>query len=158
MALLDLTVIIFFYLLRKLYCFLLSSQFTFSPTVHKGFPFSSHQHLLFLVFQQQPSRGRLPRWYSCKEFTHQCRRHKRLRFDPWFGKIHRIRKQQPAPVSLPGRLHGQNLAGYSPWSHKGLEMPMQLSTQHTHPNIRCEVISHCGFDLYFSGDYKVEHF
>ena len=28
----------------------------------------------------------LPRWLSDKEFTCQCRRHKRLRLDPWIGE------------------------------------------------------------------------
>ena len=43
----------------------------------------------------------------------------RDRFDPWFGKIPWRGKWQPAPVFLPGELHGQrNLAGYSPWGCK----------------------------------------
>ena len=29
---------------------------------------------------------------------------------------------------------------------------MQLSTQRTHPNLRCEVTPHCGLDLYFPSD------
>ena len=37
----------------------------------------------------------------------------------WVGKIPWRRKRQPAPVSLPGKFHGQrSLAGYSPWGHK----------------------------------------
>ena len=45
----------------------------------------------------------------------QCRRHKRLRFNPWVGKIPWGRAQQPTPV-LPGTSHGQrSLVGYSSW-------------------------------------------
>ena len=36
----------------------------------------------------------------------QCRRHKRLSFDPWVGKIPRRRARQPIPV-LPGESHGR---------------------------------------------------
>ena len=39
--------------------------------------------------------------------------------DPWVGKISCRRKQQPTPVSLPGKSHGQrNLVGYSSWGCK----------------------------------------
>ena len=42
--------------------------------------------------------------------------------DPWVGKNLLRRKQQPAPVFLPGESHGQrNLAGYSAWGHKVLD-------------------------------------
>ena len=36
----------------------------------------------------------------------QCRRHKRLAFKPWEGKIPWRRKWQPTPVFLPGESHG----------------------------------------------------
>ena len=49
----------------------------------------------------------------------QCRRCKRHRFDPWYGKIPWRRPWQPTLVSLPGEFHGQrSLAGYSPWGCK----------------------------------------
>ena len=61
----------------------------------------------------------LPKWRSGKEFTCQCRRHKRHRFNPWVGKIPWSRKWQPASVFLPGKFHGQrSLAGCGPWGHK----------------------------------------
>ena len=41
-----------------------------------------------------------------KEPTCQCRRYKRLRFDPWVGKIPWRRAWQPTPVFLPGESHG----------------------------------------------------
>ena len=40
---------------------------------------------------------------SDQEPSCQCRRHKRLKFDPWFGKIPWSRKRQPTPVFLPGK-------------------------------------------------------
>ena len=55
----------------------------------------------------------------------QCRK---LRFDPWVGKIPGSRKWQPTPVFLPGKSNGQrSQAGYIPWGHKELDM-----TEHTH--------------------------
>ena len=52
---------------------------------------------------------------SGKEPACHCRRHKRLRFDPWFRKIQGRRAWQPTPVLLPGESHGQrSLANYSP--------------------------------------------
>ena len=64
-----------------------------------------------------------------------CRRHKRLGFDPWVGKIPRRRKRQPTPVFLPGKSHGQrSLAGYSPKGHKELDMTEALHA-HAQPFI-----------------------
>ena len=60
---------------------------------------------------------------SGKEPACQSRRCKRCRFHPWVGKIPWRRKWQPIPVFLPGESHGQkNLAGYSPWGRKELDM------------------------------------
>ena len=62
---------------------------------------------------------RLPTWCTGKEPACQCRRHKRLGFDPWVRKIPWRRKWQPTPVFLPGKSHGQrSLEGYIPWGHK----------------------------------------
>ena len=45
-----------------------------------------------------------------------------VRKNPW------RRQWQPTPVFLPGESHGQrNLAGYSPWGHKELDMTEQLT-------------------------------
>ena len=47
----------------------------------------------------------------------------RLKLDPWIGKIPLRRKWQPIPAFLPKKFQGQrNLAGYSPWDHKELNM------------------------------------
>ena len=52
---------------------------------------------------------------SGKEPACQCRRHKRLRFDPRVGKNPWRRAQQPTAILLPEESHGQrSLAGYSP--------------------------------------------
>ena len=56
-----------------------------------------------------------------KEFTCQCRRRKRHRFDSWVGKITSFRRRawHLTLVFLPGESHGQrSLVGYSPWAHK----------------------------------------
>ena len=59
---------------------------------------------------------------SGKELACQCRGHKRLRFDPWVGKIPWRRAWQPTVVFLPGESHGpRSLVGYSPWGHKELD-------------------------------------
>ena len=45
----------------------------------------------------------------------QCRRHRKLGFDPWVRKIPWRKKWQPAPLFLPGESHGRrSLARYSP--------------------------------------------
>ena len=70
----------------------------------------------------------LPRWHGGKEFTCQCQRHRRCRFNSWVRKIPWSRKWQPTPVFLPGKFHGQwSLAGYSLWGRKELDM-----TEHAH--------------------------
>ena len=69
-----------------------------------------------------------PRWCSGEESACQCRRCKRLGFNPWVGKIPWSRKWQPTPVFLPGKFHRQkSLTGYSPWSCKESD-----PTEHTH--------------------------
>ena len=48
-------------------------------------------------------------------------------------KIPWNRTWQPAPVFLPGKLHGQrSLVGYSPWDHKESDMTEQLTYTHIH--------------------------
>ena len=57
----------------------------------------------------------------------QCRRCRRLRFDPWVGKIP-WRTWQCTPVLWPGKFCGQRrLAGYSPRGRKELD-----TVEHTH--------------------------
>ena len=59
---------------------------------------------------------------SGKELICQCRRQKRHRFDPWLGKITQKKKQQPNPVFLLGKSHGQrSLVGYSSWDRKDMD-------------------------------------
>ena len=49
----------------------------------------------------------LPRWFSGKESTCQCRR---SGFNPWVRKIPWRRKWQPTPVFLPEKSHGVHVA------------------------------------------------
>ena len=52
---------------------------------------------------------------SGKEPTYQCRRHKRLGFDPWVGKIPWRAGWQHIPVFLPGESHGlKRLSTHTP--------------------------------------------
>ena len=58
----------------------------------------------------------LPRWFSGKESTCQCRR---PRFNLWTRMIPWRRAWLPAPLFLPGESYGQrNLAGCSSWNHR----------------------------------------
>ena len=69
---------------------------------------------------------------SVKEPTCQCRRHKKLGFNPWVWKIPWKREWLPTPVFLPGGYHGQrSLMGYSPLGHKELDTTERLQT-HIH--------------------------
>ena len=66
--------------------------------------------------------GGFPGGTSDKELTCQCRKHKRLGFDLWVGKIPWRRAWQPTQVFLPRESHGQrSLVGYSPWGHNWLD-------------------------------------
>jgi len=47
----------------------------------------------------------LPSGANGKEPAYQCRRHKRLGFDPWVGKIPWRTGWQHIPVFLPGESH-----------------------------------------------------
>ena len=70
---------------------------------------------------------------SGKEPICQCRRYKRLRIDPWVGKIPCRRARQPTPVFLPGESNRQrSLVGYSPWRCKSRTWLKWLSTQSWH--------------------------
>ena len=72
--------------------------------------------------------NRFTRWCSGKDSVCQCRRHKRLGFHPWVGKIPWRRAWQPIPGFLPGESHGQkSLRGYSPWDHKESDTTEWLS-------------------------------
>ena len=58
-----------------------------------------------------------------KEPACQCKRHKRLEFNPWAGKTPWRRALQPTPLFLPGKFHGQrSLAGCSPQGLKESDM------------------------------------
>ena len=72
----------------------------------------------------------LPRGRTGKESSCQCRRCKRLGFDPWVGKIPWSRKWQPTPIVFPGEFHGErSLAGYSPRGCRELDMTEHACTR-----------------------------
>ena len=77
-----------------------------------------HNWATSLYFTSHPLK-RLPRCYSGKEPTCQCRRHRRHGFDSWVRKTRWNRKWQSTLVFLPGRSHGQrSLGSYGPWGRK----------------------------------------
>ena len=89
-------------------------------------------------FDEKHDIYRLPRWCSGKEFTYQCRRCKRRRFNPWVGKIPWRRKWEPTSVFSPEKFHGhRSLAGYSPWGWKKSD-----TTEHTHSSTFIGVAKH----------------
>ena len=100
---------------------------------HSSYNFSALVSLSQSVFLHNICKTLLYTWASqvaqwCKESICQCRRH---RFNPWVGKIPWRIKQQPSPVFLPGKLHGQwSLVGYSPWGRKRVRH--DLVTEHHH--------------------------
>ena len=49
----------------------------------------------------------LPRWCSGKEYTCQCRRHKRCKFSPWVEMISWSMSWQPTLIFLPGKFHSR---------------------------------------------------
>ena len=63
-----------------------------------------------------------------------CKRHKRLGFDPWVWKTPLwSRKWQPTPLFLPLKSHRQRcLEGYSPWGCKESDVTERLASFH-HP-------------------------
>ena len=72
----------------------------------------------------------LPRWFSGKEFSRQCVRRKRCRFDLGIAKILWRRKWQPIAVFLPEEFPRQkSLVGYSPRGHKESDMTERQSKQ-----------------------------
>ena len=66
----------------------------------------------------------LPWWLSGKETTCQCRR---CGFYSWVGKIPWRSKQQPTPVFLPGKSHGQRSLA----DHKESDMTERLNNNWT---------------------------
>ena len=69
--------------------------------------------------RSSPNRPGFPSGAVVKDLPSQRKRHKRRGLDTQVGKIHWRRKQQPTPVFLPGKSHGQrSLVRYSPRGHK----------------------------------------
>ena len=77
----------------------------------------------------------LPRCLNGQRLHLQCRRHRRLGFEPWFGKIPWRRKWHPTPVLLPRKSHGlKSLVGCSPWGGEESDTTERL---HSHFSLAC---------------------
>ena len=75
---------------------------------------------------------------SSKEPACQCSRCRRLRFDPWVGKIPWRRAWQLSAVFLPGESQGKrSLAGYSSWCYK--KSDTTKATQHAHARMQLNI-------------------
>ena len=86
-------------------------------------------------------------WISCivmdfpdgsvgKESGYNARRYRRRGFSPWVGKILLRKKQQPTPVFLPEKSHGQrSLVGYSPQDNKESD-----TTDHKHTHTKTVIL------------------
>ena len=63
---------------------------------------------------------------------------------PGSGRFPWSRKQQPAPIFLPGKFHGQrSLAGYSSWGRKESDMTDPVRTRaHTHMHSHMHMHTH----------------
>ena len=68
-------------------------------------------------------------------------RFRRREFSPWLGKMLCRRKQQPTPIFLPGKSHGQrNLASYSLWVTTESDTTQQLNNKtrkYIKPRVHC---------------------
>ena len=76
--------------------------------------FLTSAYIFFYKLSFWPQQG-LPRSPGSKESICQCRRHRRLGFDPWVGRTPWHRKWQPSPTFLPGNPYGRrSLVSHSP--------------------------------------------
>jgi len=108
-----------------------SSQ-TFKISSFAGACYPSPHHLpslpvwLEAVFGNNTVTKGFPAGSESKQSA--CKRHRRCRFDPWFGTIPWRKIWQPTPGFLPEKPHVQRcLAGWSPKGHKELDTTEQLS-------------------------------
>ena len=98
-------------------------------------------HEVFPAYKDWCPQDGLPRWLSGKEPPCQCRRRRRLGFNPCVGKISWRRKRQPIPVFLPGKSHGQrSLEGYSPRGHKESAMTYRPSMKRVHNTLSLAIL------------------
>ena len=81
----------------------------------------------YIVWYKSVILLRLPRWLNGKQSTCQCRRHRRLGFNPWVRKIPWRRKWQPTPVFLPRKFSLILRPSYIvPWRRKWQPTPVLL--------------------------------
>ena len=71
---------------------------------------STRKSILSILNESCRQMG-LPWWLSSKEFLCQCRRHRRLGFDPWVGI-------KPSPLEKGMATHSSILAWRNPWTEE----------------------------------------
>ena len=104
--------------------------------IHLGLVF------IFIIFSVYLHHTSILKWSSpggasSKETPCQCRRFKRLGFNPWVRKIPRRKEWLPTPVFLPGEFHGQrSLQGYSPWSRTESDTTEMTRQQQQHALVK----------------------
>ena len=94
------------------------------------------------------------RWFSGKESTCQCRRYRRLGFDP-FEKITWRSKWQHSSVFLPGECHGQrSLEGYSSWGWAKRQTRLS-DWVHMHSHAKCIIYNFVIIDTnYLASNFR----
>ena len=88
-----------------------------------------------------------PRWLSGKESTCQCKRYRRLGFDPWMGTIPWKRKWQPTQYSCL-----KNPMDRGAWWATVHGIPESDTTEHTHTDTH-----KFGYVEVTTGKYKLFH-
>ena len=97
-----------------------------------------------------------PKWHIGKDSAHQCRRHRRFKFDSWVRKVSWRWKWLPTSVYLPEKFHGQrSLVGCNLWGHKELDM-----TEHIHTHSQRVLIGNhsLSFKFYLKKCFQLESF
>ena len=85
----------------------------------------SMEMMMTSTSQKERRTWHVTSWIICLNcpFLNMCLQCRRPGFDPWAGKGPWRTEWQPTPLFLPGEFHGQrNLASYSSWGHKELDM------------------------------------
>ena len=119
--------------------------------------------IAYLVVITNSAKGReiyispwCPRWHSGKESPCQCRKHRRLGFNPWVRKIPWRRKWQPTPIFLAWKISWTEEPG-GLQSMGSQRVSYDWTTEHRDSRIcllnsdwvSCLSIQKCFFNIYY---------